>query len=395
MKWAILPLPPSRLDQLLGAEIGRIAGIGAEAEAGVGRLLQAAGQCDHRGALAHQLADGAVGADRVAREHQEGVVALGQQALEQLVLLAQLPLRRHPVVGGGELEVARGVLAGLLPGGEVRVRAAGHQRHARGVLGHGARLRAWRRPCTGGQRLHRLTSDRHVSSPGSVVLGWPPRLGRIAPSCLHGDGRRLGYKYTGSKRPNSMAIAAPRQPEADDAPLAFEIGIDRRSNVAEQIYTALRDAIVSVRLPPGASISENRICRHAGVSRTPVRAAIIRLVDEELIDVFPQQGSFVAPIKLAKVYEGHFIRKALELAILDARGAASGTRRLRRRLMPSSASQQRLVGSEDLAEFYKQESCSTNGSPASPGSAGSGARSRAPRRISIGSIGWRSQSAAG
>ena len=49
-----------------------------------------------------------------------------------------------------------------------------------------------------------------------------------------------------------MAIAAPRQPEADDAPLAFEIGIDRRSNVAEQIYTALRDAIVSVRLPPGA-----------------------------------------------------------------------------------------------------------------------------------------------
>ena len=151
-----------------------------------------------------------------------------------------------------------------------------------------------------------------------------------------------------------MAIAAPRQPEADDAPLTFGIGIDRRSNVAEQIYTALRDAIVSVQLPPGASISENRICRHAGVSRTPVRAAIIRLVDEELIDVFPQQGSFVAPIKLAKVYEGHFIRKALELAILQ-RAAPLWDAAASTQAHAILACQQRLVGSADVAEFYKQD----------------------------------------
>lgn len=151
-----------------------------------------------------------------------------------------------------------------------------------------------------------------------------------------------------------MAIAAPRQQEAEDAWLAFEIGIDRRSNVAEQIYVALRDAIVSVRLPPGASISENRICRHAGVSRTPVRAAIIRLVDEELIDVFPQQGSFVAPIKLAKVYEGHFIRKALELAILE-RAAPLWNADASAQAHAILACQRRLIGSADLAEFHKQD----------------------------------------
>jgi GntR family transcriptional regulator, rspAB operon transcriptional repressor len=40
------------------------------------------------------------------------------------------------------------------------------------------------------------------------------------------------------------------------------------------------------------------------------------LVEDGLIDVFPQKGSFVAPIKLSAVRNNHFIRKALELAVL-------------------------------------------------------------------------------
>jgi GntR family transcriptional regulator, rspAB operon transcriptional repressor len=103
--------------------------------------------------------------------------------------------------------------------------------------------------------------------------------------------------------------------------LALDVLLDRRRPVAEQIYQALRRAIVSLRLPPGTAISENRICRHVGVSRTPVREAIIRLAEDDLIEVFPQQGSFVAPIKLGTIRESHFIRKALELAVL--RQAAS------------------------------------------------------------------------
>ena len=94
------------------------------------------------------------------------------------------------------------------------------------------------------------------------------------------------------------------------------IVFDRKRQVGDQIYDALRSAIVSLRLPPGASISENRICRQIGVSRTPVRAAIIRLVEDGLIEVFPQKGSFVAPIKLSAVRNNHFIRKSLEIAVL-------------------------------------------------------------------------------
>ena len=77
--------------------------------------------------------------------------------------------------------------------------------------------------------------------------------------------------------------------------VAFQL--DRKQPVSEQIYEALKHSILTVQLLPGASISENTICRHFGVSRTPVRSAIVRLAEEGLIDVYPQQGSFVAPIR--------------------------------------------------------------------------------------------------
>jgi DNA-binding GntR family transcriptional regulator len=130
-------------------------------------------------------------------------------------------------------------------------------------------------------------------------------------------------------------------PETEDAAvLALQIKLDRRHSVSDQIYAGLRQAIVSLRLPPGTSISENRICRQIGVSRTPVREAIIRLVEDDLIEVFPQQGSFVAAIKLSTIKESHFIRKALELAVLG-RAAALWT--------PAAAAQARGIIAEQQA----------------------------------------------
>jgi DNA-binding GntR family transcriptional regulator len=120
-------------------------------------------------------------------------------------------------------------------------------------------------------------------------------------------------------------MTAPGVDFEGDALLRFNIAFDRRRQVGEQVYEALKRAIVSLQLPPGTAISENRICRQIGVSRTPVRSAIIRLVEDGLIEVFPQKGSFVAPIKLSAVRDNHFIRKALELAVLE-RAAQGWTR---------------------------------------------------------------------
>jgi DNA-binding GntR family transcriptional regulator len=108
-----------------------------------------------------------------------------------------------------------------------------------------------------------------------------------------------------------------------DAPTTFPFAlqIDRRLARGPQLYEALREAILALRLKPGTPISENWICQQCDVSRTPAREALIRLAQEGLIMVFPQEGSFVAPISLKKVIEASFIREALEVSILKMAGA--------------------------------------------------------------------------
>jgi DNA-binding GntR family transcriptional regulator len=104
------------------------------------------------------------------------------------------------------------------------------------------------------------------------------------------------------------------------APAAERFDLDRRLPAAEQVYRRLREAILTCRLEPNEAISENRLCGLFGVSRSPVRTAITRLAEDGLIDIFPQRGTFVAPIKLRQVKEAQFARSALEQAL--AREAA-------------------------------------------------------------------------
>jgi DNA-binding GntR family transcriptional regulator len=80
-----------------------------------------------------------------------------------------------------------------------------------------------------------------------------------------------------------------------------------------RVYRELRRRIRELALPPGAPLRKEEIALELGVSRAPVSEAIPRLADEALVDVFPQHGSFVAPIRAADVRESMFIRTALEV----------------------------------------------------------------------------------
>lgn len=81
------------------------------------------------------------------------------------------------------------------------------------------------------------------------------------------------------------------------------------------IYATLRQDVVTLRLRPGARLSENELALRFGTSRAPVREALIRLVEEGLIEVLPQRGSFVSRISLRSVERARFVREALEIAI--------------------------------------------------------------------------------
>jgi DNA-binding GntR family transcriptional regulator len=89
-------------------------------------------------------------------------------------------------------------------------------------------------------------------------------------------------------------------------------GRPRAATAASRIYADLRAELVSLARRPGDVISEGEIALSYGVSRTPVREAILKLSDEGLVEIFPQSGINVSRIPIAALPEAIVIRRALE-----------------------------------------------------------------------------------
>jgi DNA-binding GntR family transcriptional regulator len=89
-------------------------------------------------------------------------------------------------------------------------------------------------------------------------------------------------------------------------------GRPRSATAAARIYADLRAELVTLSRQPGEAISEGEIALSYGVSRTPVREAILKLSDEGLVEIFPQSGINVSRIPIAALPEAIVIRRALE-----------------------------------------------------------------------------------
>ena len=81
-------------------------------------------------------------------------------------------------------------------------------------------------------------------------------------------------------------------------------------------FRVLKENIVSLELKPGTLVSENEIAMELGLSRTPVREAIIDLSKVSIIETIPQRGSYVALIDSKMVEESRFLRKVLDEAVI-------------------------------------------------------------------------------
>jgi DNA-binding GntR family transcriptional regulator len=132
------------------------------------------------------------------------------------------------------------------------------------------------------------------------------------------------------------------------------MGIAAARQSTDQIHRALRGDILNAVLLPGEAMSEARMAVQFGVSRTPVREAFKRLVDEGFLVVVPQVGTFVAPIDLAAVYDSQFVRETLECRTvvlaaqrIDAAGKAALERLIRL--------QEQALKTGDRVDFFRQD----------------------------------------
>ena len=149
-------------------------------------------------------------------------------------------------------------------------------------------------------------------------------------------------------RAGSVAAPAPKR-----AAKPRQAGI-ARTTAATAVYRELHTAIVSMQLKPGTALNEKALAEKFGISRTPVREALIRLVEDGLVSIYPQSGTFVAPIPTSLIPEAVVIRQALEGATVE-KAARCATAEDVAKLDDILALQRFLAARQDLNGFHEAD----------------------------------------
>lgn len=142
-------------------------------------------------------------------------------------------------------------------------------------------------------------------------------MSAVGTNLLEARRRRMTKLQHNEETRQSAQRRKPRAPNAPPLPNRAH-GLSPRAKNSDIVYQDLKNEIVSMRLVPGTPILEKELTERYGISRTPVREAVLRLADEQLLDVAPKSGTFVSRISVAKLREALVARRALEAVIVRA-----------------------------------------------------------------------------
>ncbi len=108
-------------------------------------------------------------------------------------------------------------------------------------------------------------------------------------------------------------------------------------------YNEFKKDIMTLALRPGEQVSAMKVAERYNVSRTPAREALVKLEAEGLIDIHPQSKSVISKIDVKRAKQEWFIRKTLELGMVDA---------LFDRVMPDDITKMRFISNKmkDIAK---------------------------------------------
>jgi DNA-binding GntR family transcriptional regulator len=87
--------------------------------------------------------------------------------------------------------------------------------------------------------------------------------------------------------------------------------VDKLGEV-ERVYRILRDWLITAQLPPGDFLSEADLAERCGTSRTPVREACTRLMQDHWLTRIRRKGFMVTPISVRDIVDLYDYRKLLE-----------------------------------------------------------------------------------
>ena len=83
-------------------------------------------------------------------------------------------------------------------------------------------------------------------------------------------------------------------------------------SLTDRAYGELEELIVTLKLAPGAAVSEAELSSRLRIGRTPIREALQRLARERLVTILPRRGIVVSEINVARQLRLHEVRRELE-----------------------------------------------------------------------------------
>jgi DNA-binding GntR family transcriptional regulator len=125
-------------------------------------------------------------------------------------------------------------------------------------------------------------------------------------------------------------------------------------SLTEIVYQALRDAIISKRLPPGERVSEAGLAQQLQVSKTPVREALLRLQAIGLIEAEGGRGGRIVRPSADSIRNTYEVRGALE-TLAASLAAARATQSQRSQLIELATASLAAAQDEDLDGFRRHD----------------------------------------
>ena len=123
-------------------------------------------------------------------------------------------------------------------------------------------------------------------------------------------------------------------------------------SLREQVYEFLRDEIQNRSLLPGSTINPNEISKQLGISKTPLRDAIIQLEIEGFVTILPRRGVTVKKLTLQEIRDSYQIVGALEGSVIlnefDKISASHISQ-----MEKLNAEQKNALESEDYDKYYR------------------------------------------
>ncbi len=116
-------------------------------------------------------------------------------------------------------------------------------------------------------------------------------------------------------------------------------------SLSERAYRELEEQIVTLKIPPGATVTEAALSQRTGLGRTPIREAIQRLAREKLVTILPRRGIIVSEVNIQTQLRLLEVRRELERLI--ARAAARRATPAERSRFAAIADEMEEAGAEN------------------------------------------------